>query len=66
MLVVPGASQEPTQAYRLAKGATALELDKSAIAGRPLRHKSVFKDKAMGPKWKAIATKLFKSTSVEE
>ena len=54
------------QAFRTAKGATALEVDAKSVAGKPFRTKSVFKDEAMNTKWKAIASKLFKGTSVEE
>ena len=60
------AGQDPTQAFRIAKGAAALELDPKSVAGKALRHRAVFKDKAMGPKWKAIATKLFRASIVEE
>jgi hypothetical protein len=67
VLFVAVSGQEPTQAFRVAKGpATALEIDSKAVAGKPLRHKSVFKDKAMGAKWKAIATKLFRPSSIED
>jgi S1-C subfamily serine protease len=66
VLFVPTSGQEPTQAYRFAKGATALEPDAKSIAGRPLRNKSVFKDKALATKWKTLAAKMFKATSIEE
>ena len=66
VLFVPVAGEDPTQAFRIAKGATALELDPTSVAGKPLRHKTVFKDKKMGPKWKAIATKLFKPSIIED
>jgi S1-C subfamily serine protease len=64
VLFVPSSGQEPTQAYR--RKSTALEADPKSIAGRPYRHKSVFKDKAMAAKWKNLAGKLFKATSIEE
>ncbi|CAN5794481.1 hypothetical protein BH11MYX4_BH11MYX4_07690 [soil metagenome] len=65
---MPVAGQDPTQAFRLAKGGggSALEIDAKSVAGKPLRHKSVFKDKAMAAKWKAIATKLFKPSIIED
>ena len=66
MLFVPATGTEPTQAFRMAKGATALELDAKSVAGRPLRHKSVFKDKAMAARFKSIAGKMFKASAVEE
>mgnify|MGYP000846981907 CR=1 FL=1 len=66
VLFAPASGQDPTQAYRLTKNATALEVDKSAIAGKPFRHKSVFKDKALAAKWKTVAGKMFKSTSIED
>jgi S1-C subfamily serine protease len=70
VLFAPTAGENPTQAYRLTKSASggpmALEVDPKSVAGRPMRHKSVFKDKAMGPKWKKLAATLFKATSVEE
>jgi hypothetical protein len=35
------------------------------IAGRPIRHKSVFKDKALAAKWKTLANAVFKADFVE-
>jgi S1-C subfamily serine protease len=71
VLFVPTPGENPTQAYRLTKGASAaapmtLEADPKTVPGRPLRHKSVFKDKAMAAKWKNLAAKLFNASSVEE
>ena len=66
VLFVPVAGQDSTQAFRLAKGATALEIDAKSVAGKPLRHKSVFKDKAMAAKWKAIATKMYRPSIIED
>ncbi len=56
----------PSQAFRATNAGAALETDDKSVAGRLFRHKTVFKDKVLGPKWKAIATKLYTSTSVEE
>ncbi len=61
----------PTQAYRLlknanAKGGMSLEVDSKSVGGRPFRYKSMFKDKAMAAKWKAIAGKLYIASSIEE
>ena len=64
VLFIATSGQEPTQAYRLKNGK--LEVDASAVSGRPFRTKSAFKDKAMATKWKAIATKLFRVSSVED
>lgn len=69
VLFVPSPGKEPTQAYRLVKnsnGTTSLEPDPKSIPGRPIRHKSVFKNKAMAAKWKSLASKLFKPSSIEE
>jgi hypothetical protein len=67
VLFSPSSAKEATQAYRLkTPTSTTIESDPSAIAGRMLRHQTIFKDKAMGPKWKAIATKTFKATNIEE
>ena len=70
VLFVATPGENPTQAYRLTKSASggpmAVEVDAKSVAGRPMRHKSVFKDKAMAAKWKTLAGKLFKPTSVEE
>jgi hypothetical protein len=66
ILFVPGASDAPSGAWRMKKGATALEADPSAIAGKPLRTKSVFTNKAIAAKWKVLAKQLFKPASVEE
>ncbi len=70
VLFAPTAGENPTQAYRLTKSASggpmAIEVDAKSIAGRPMRHKSVFKDKAMGPRWKKLAGALFKTSLVEE
>jgi hypothetical protein len=45
-----------------AKSGFAVEVESRAVTGAPLRHKSVFKDKAMAAKWKAIASTMFKAT----
>jgi S1-C subfamily serine protease len=66
VLFVPVTGENPTQAYRMPKGGTALEADASAVAGRPIRHKSIFKNKAMAAKWKGLAAKLFRASSIEE
>ena len=70
VLFVPTPGETPTQAYRLTKspsgGPMSVEADARSIAGRPMRHKSVFKDKVMAAKWKKLAAILFKTTSVEE
>jgi S1-C subfamily serine protease len=71
VLFVATPGHDPTQAYRLtknlaAKGGMTLEVDPKAVPGKALRHKSVFKDKAMAAKWKSLAGKMFKSTSIEE
>ena len=71
VLFVATPGQDPTQAFRLVKSATAkggmtLEADPKLIPGRPLRHKSIFKDKAMSAKWKAVAGKIFKPSIIEE
>lgn len=63
ILYFPGEAMVPSQAYRMVKGS--LETDAAAIPGKPMRYK-VFKDKALGAKWKTIAGKLFKPTSVED
>lgn len=76
VLYYPNEAKEPTQAFKLVKGATdpkdklakpsfTLEVDTAAAAGRPMRYK-VFKDKALGAKWKTIAGKMYRPTSVEE
>jgi hypothetical protein len=69
VLFVPKSGQDPTQAFRVVKkasGAATLEVDGKSVAGRPFRHKSVFKDKAMAAKWKTLAGRMFRPTSVEE
>lgn len=55
-----------SQAFRAASGGASLETDEKIATGRLFRHKTMFKDKALGPKWKALATKLYAPTSVEE
>jgi hypothetical protein len=42
-----------------------LAYDASQTGGKPMRYK-IFKDKALAAKWKAIAGKMFKSSSVED
>ncbi|MEO6420384.1 MAG: hypothetical protein ABIP39_13290 [Polyangiaceae bacterium] len=68
VLYALASGKEPTQAYRAVKGGTEkrLEVDVAAVAGRPFRTKSAFKDKAMAAKWKAIASKTFTASSIEE
>lgn len=71
VLFIAAAGQDPSQAYRLVKSATAkggfaLEVDSKSVTGRPIRHKSVFKDKAMAARWKLVASKMFKSANIEE
>lgn len=71
VLFVPAQARIPSQAYRLvksasAKGGMALQADSTAVPGRPIRHKSIFKKKALAAKWKRVASTLFKSESVEE
>lgn len=70
VLFAPKAGQEPTQAFRVKKleGPTAkpaLEVDATMVAGRLLRHKSVFKDKVLAAKWKTLANTVFKPELVE-
>ncbi len=68
VLYAPKSNQDPTQAFRVKKGPgdkTTLEVDSSMIAGRPIRHKSVFKDKALAAKWKTLANAVFKADFVE-
>jgi S1-C subfamily serine protease len=80
LVLYAGAADEGvSQAYRVAKtpgvkaakaGAAAagppaaIEYDASAVPGRLMRYK-VFKDKAMGAKWKTIAQKVFFGSIVE-
>jgi len=71
VLFVPTPGHEPTQAFRLtpdaaAKGGMALQVDAQAAAGKAIRHKAVFKNKALAAKWKALAPKLFKASSIED
>jgi hypothetical protein len=42
-----------------------LAYDGSLAGGKPMKYK-IFKDKALGAKWKAIAGKMFQSSSVED
>jgi S1-C subfamily serine protease len=69
VLFVAASGQDPVQAYRVphpgGQSGAALQADPNAVAGRPLRHASVFKDRALAAKWKGIANQLFKSTSIE-
>lgn len=76
VLYYPAEAKEPTQAFKLVKGAVdpkdknakpsfTLEVDSAAAPGKPMRYK-IFKDKALGAKWKAIAGKMFRPTSVED
>jgi S1-C subfamily serine protease len=65
VLFVATSGKNPTQAYRT-KSEDKLEVDPSAITGKMIRHRNVFKDKAMGPKWKAIAAKTLRAASIEE
>lgn len=70
VLYAPKAAQDPTQAFRVKAGAgpdakPTLEVDAAAVAGRPIRHRTVFKDKALGAKWKTLATTVFKAEFVE-
>ncbi len=62
VLYVATSGQDPVQAYRVG---AALQPDPRAVAGRPLRHASVFKDRALAAKWKILANQLFKSSSIE-
>ncbi len=66
VLYAAASGQEPTQAYRLVKGSDKLVVDSAAVAGRPFRTKSVFKDHAMASKWKAIAGTTFTASSIEQ
>ncbi|MCL2777883.1 MAG: serine protease [Polyangiaceae bacterium] len=67
VLLSPRSAKEATQAYRLKTPTdTKIEADPAAVAGRMLRYKTIFKNKALGLKWKAIATKAFQSTVIEE
>jgi S1-C subfamily serine protease len=76
VLYYPSEAKEPTHAFKLIKGAVdpkdklakpsfTLEPDPTAAAGRPMRYK-LFKDKSLGGKWKTIAGKMFRPSSVEE
>ena len=66
VLFVAQSGKDPTQAYRLGKGGDKkLEVDAALVAGKPLRH-SVFKDKLVVARWKAVAGKIFRSSSLEE
>ena len=76
VLYYPAEAKEPTQAFKMVKGPVdpkdklakpsfTLEADAAAAPGKPMRYK-VFKDKALGAKWKAIAGKMFRPTSVED
>ena len=67
VLFLPPDAKAPTQAYRVVKkdAGFALEVDASALAGAPIRHKTIFKDKALGAKWKTIAAATFKPEYVE-
>ena len=70
VLYVPKSGEEPTQAWKIGKGETALSIAPDSIHGRELRTKGIFgaapKDKALATKWKGLATKLFRPTIVEE
>lgn len=66
VLYVSASGREPTQAWRIKPMQEKLELDTAAVAGKPYRHKTIFKDKAMGPKFKKIATTAFRASSVED
>ncbi len=63
VLFVAVSGQDPTQAYRVTS--TGLVADPTAVSGKPYRHQSVFQDRALAAKWKGIAGKLFKSSSIE-
>ncbi len=70
VLFVPKSGQDPTQAFRLTKKdktatVATLEADSTAVAGKPLRHKSVFKDKVLAAKWKTLANAVFKADIIE-
>ncbi len=70
VLFVPKSGQDPTQAFRLTKKdktatVATLEADSAAVAGKPLRHKSVFKDKVLAAKWKTLANAVFKADIIE-
>jgi S1-C subfamily serine protease len=64
--------QDPVQAYRLKhppakeKGMVSITVDPAAVHGRLIRHKSVFKDKALAARWNTLAAQIFRSTSIEE
>lgn len=69
VLYTPIPGREPTHAYRLGKGpngAMMVTHDPSLVGGRPMRHKSIFKNKALAAKMKALAPKLFRPSSIEE
>ena len=70
VLYVPKSGEEPTQAWKLGKGETALAVAPDSVKGRELRTKGIFgaaaKDKALATKWKGLAGKLFRPTIVEE
>jgi hypothetical protein len=69
VLVLPDDTATPKYAYRLSKGqsgAQEVKAEASLVAGRALRHKSIFKDKTMGPRLKSVASTLFKQSIIEE
>jgi hypothetical protein len=70
VLFVPLGAETPTAAYRLKvdkadKTAMTLEADPSAVSGKPIRCKSAWKNKALGAKCEAVASKLFSASAVE-
>lgn len=70
VLFAPKAAQDPTQAFRVKAavgpdGKQTLETDAGMVPGRPIRHRSVFKDKALAAKWKTLANAVFKTEFVE-
>jgi S1-C subfamily serine protease len=70
VLFVPLGAETPTAAYRLKvdkadKTAMTLEADPSAVSGKPIRCKSAWKNKALGAKCEAVASKLFSASAGE-
>lgn len=64
VLFVAKSGENVAQAYRV--GEKKLDVDAALAGGKPYRTKSVFKDKAIVTKWKDIASKIFRVSSVED
>ena len=64
LVLYSATEREVTQAYRV-KGTT-VTVEPALATGKPIRTKGIFKNKALGAKWKTIAKAVFKPASVEE